>query len=278
MNKKNKIATGILLGGVLLSVALYAALKMYFYSNPIIICGSDKYSTGCLVSYAADLRLDKRTFLNCMTDNSNNTVLTEDAAAAKILNLPGGPVIFIGQLTDNSSYSGFYASVTTSSELKSITDNVLNNGIIVAKNEYLKIVVAQTNDNVKQFLEGQGYKYQSADYNVQLAKLQPNIDSFFKSFDLFNIKMEMNTIIGDKTSKYALLYFADYGNENTPAFFSGVLSQEITDYVDTNKLALVVKELPVANTLANSTKLANAALCAGVQNKYLEYSNILSTI
>jgi protein-disulfide isomerase len=276
MKKKNKIALGILIGGVMMAGAVYAVLRIYFYYNPIIICGSDKYSTGCLVSYASSLNLNKRNFINCMTDNSNNPVLKEDADAATVLNISVAPMIFAGQLTDNTDYTGFYIASATYDELKTISDNLINKGVDYAQSENLQAVKAKTADSVKQYLESQGYT--GTVYNDQLAKLQPSIDSYYKSFDMFNIKMKINTVLGNKNSKYALLYFVDYGGQYNSEFYSTLLSPEITDYVNTNKLALVVNELPTQNSVGDSMQLSNAALCAGVQNKYFEYSQILNTL
>ena len=276
MKKNTKITLAILIGSALFSIAFYAGFRIYFTNNPVVVCGDDKYSKACLITYAVDLKLDKKPFIDCVNGNSTDNIIADDANAASVLNLTAGPALYIGQLTDNSSFTGFYVSVSTYDDLKTITENALNKGIAFAQSENLAAVKARTNASVKSYLEGQGFS--GSKYNSELAKIQPQIDSYLGSFSLFNIQMKINNILGSNSNKISYLYFADYASQYVSQFNSILLSPLKTNYIDNGKVALIIKELPASNDLANSKSLASAALCAASQNKYFEYSDFLQNL
>ena len=276
MKKNTKIALAIIIGGVIFSAVVYVVFRLYFTNNPIVLCGDDKYSTGCLVKYATDLNLAKKPFIDCVNGNSTDNVIAEDVNAGTALQLASGPALFVGQITDNTNFTGFFVSVSTYTELKAVEDNVLNKGLTFAETENLKTTTEKINANVKQYLDGQGFTGDK--YNQELAKIQPDVDKYLASFKMFNIQMKMNSIRGNADSKVAILYFADYGSQYTSSINSILLAPAIADYVDGGKAALVVKEWPESSDLTDSKKLAAAALCAGVQQKYFEYTDFLSTL
>ena len=95
---------------------------------------------------------------------------------------------------------------------------------------------------------------------------------------MFKLQTTRDNIRGNVTSRYGFLYFIDYGAELTSQFYTVLLADVNKDFVDAGKMMLVIKDLPISNTLADSTKLANAVRCAGAQHKYFEYSDTLQTL
>lgn len=276
MNKNLKIAIVILFIGALLGAGIYAGLRWYFTENPVVICGDDVYSKGCLVTYAEELKLDKKAFIQCVNGTSTDNTITNDLLAADALELPAGPALFVGQVTDNSAFVGFYVSVGSYADLKIIADNALNYGIAYAQTENLKAVTTRLDASVKQYLEGQGFTGDA--YNSELAKIQPDIDDYLAGFELFSLQMKVNNIRGSIDNGIAFIYFVDYGSQYTSGLYTALLSEFYAEYVDTGTVAIVYKENARADEVSGSKALANAALCAGQQNKYFEYSDFLHTL
>lgn len=278
MNKQSKVALSILVSAVVLSIAIYVGLKWYFNENPIVVCGDDKYSRACLVSYARDLKINQREFITCIDGNSTDNIISEDIDAAQALGMSSAPALFVGQAsgTDNSTFVGFFVYPSSADELKTVANNLLDKGIGYAKEANLAAVKTKVNKQVEDYLKSKNYAPDK--YASELARLQPSLKSYFESFELFSLKMNMRNVQTKGSSQFTFLYFADYGSQYTPDFSSVILTAIKTEYIDTGKMKLVVKEMPLADDLGDSSLLSKGALCAGKQNKYFEYSDILNSL
>lgn len=81
-------------------------------------------------------------------------------------------------------------------------------------------------------------------------------------------------ILGDKNTKLAVVEFADYGCPQCKKSFTEVLPELRKKYIDTGKVKLVYKDLPIPST----AYLVEAALCAkdqGGDTAYFKYHDQL---
>ena len=74
--------------------------------------------------------------------------------------------------------------------------------------------------------------------------------------------------LGDVAAVVTLVEFTDYQCPFCRRHSAQTKPQLVTDYVETGKLKYVIREFPLAQIHPNALKAAEAALCAGDQDKY----------
>lgn len=75
---------------------------------------------------------------------------------------------------------------------------------------------------------------------------------------------------GSPTAKVALIEFSDYQCSFCARFVRDTYPQLIKDYVDTNKIKYVFRDLPLEGVHPNAFKAAEAAHCGGEQGRFWE--------
>ena len=80
--------------------------------------------------------------------------------------------------------------------------------------------------------------------------------------------------LGNKNAKVKVLEFSDYQCPFCYRFFSNTFPQILKDYIATGKIYYSYYNYPL-NIHQQAPKAAEAALCAGDQNKYWEYHDLL---
>ena len=83
-----------------------------------------------------------------------------------------------------------------------------------------------------------------------------------------------DAIKGNKNAPVTIVEFSDYECPFCAKFYSETLPQIQEKYIKTGKVKFVYKDLPLSFH-ANAQKAAEAAECAGEQDKYYEMHNIL---
>lgn len=82
--------------------------------------------------------------------------------------------------------------------------------------------------------------------------------------------------LGNKNAKVKVIEFSDFQCPFCNRFFSNTFSQILKDYVATGKIYYSYYNFPL-NIHLQAPKAAEASLCAGEQNKYWEYHDLLFT-
>ena len=83
-----------------------------------------------------------------------------------------------------------------------------------------------------------------------------------------------DAVKGDKNAPVTIVEFSDYECPFCGRFYSDTLSQIDNEYIKTGKVKLVYRDFPLSFH-AQAQKAAEAAECAGEQNKYYEMHNKL---
>ena len=88
-------------------------------------------------------------------------------------------------------------------------------------------------------------------------------------------KVDMDSLLdddavkGDSNAPVTIVEFSDYECPFCERFFSQTYSQIKSEYIDTGKVKLIYRDFPL-NFHQNAQKAAEAAECAGEQDKYYE--------
>ena len=83
-----------------------------------------------------------------------------------------------------------------------------------------------------------------------------------------------DTIKGDKNAPVTIVEWSDFECPFCARFYEQTLPQIEKNYIDTGKVKLVFRDFPL-NFHANAQKAAEAAECAGEQDKYWEMHDML---
>jgi protein-disulfide isomerase len=75
---------------------------------------------------------------------------------------------------------------------------------------------------------------------------------------------------GDKNAKVTIVEFSDYECPFCGVFFSETLPKIEQEFISTGKLKYVRRDFPLVSMHQNAMKAAEAAICAGKQEKYWE--------
>lgn len=75
---------------------------------------------------------------------------------------------------------------------------------------------------------------------------------------------------GSPDATVTLVEFTDYQCPFCQRHFAQTMPQIMTDYVETGKVRYIVREYPLKQIHSRAARAAEAALCAGEQNKYWE--------
>jgi len=84
-----------------------------------------------------------------------------------------------------------------------------------------------------------------------------------------------DTVLGDKNAKVTIIEFSDYQCPFCKKFYEETLPLLKTNYINTGKAKLIYRDYPLSSIHPNAQKAAEAAECAGEQNKYYEYHDKL---
>jgi protein-disulfide isomerase len=96
-----------------------------------------------------------------------------------------------------------------------------------------------------------------------------------KPFQPLDISLASAPSRGDRDAPVTLIEFTDFQCPYCGRYFSNTLPEVIKQYVDTGKVRYVIREMPLASIHPYAEKAAEAALCAGAQNKYWEMHDAL---
>lgn len=108
---------------------------------------------------------------------------------------------------------------------------------------------------------------------VQQPALQPNPENTYDNMEK-SVDSAGNYSIGNKNAKVKIEEYSDFQCPFCHAFFTSAYPQILKDYVSTGKVYYTFHNFPL-NIHPQAPKAAEAALCAGEQNKFWEYHDLL---
>jgi len=84
-----------------------------------------------------------------------------------------------------------------------------------------------------------------------------------------------DAVLGDKNAPVTIVEFSDYECPFCGRFYSQTEGQIKSEYIDTGKVKLIYRDFPLLRLHKNAQKAAEAAECAGEQDKYYEMHDML---
>ncbi|MFN7161247.1 MAG: DsbA family protein [Candidatus Gracilibacteria bacterium] len=81
--------------------------------------------------------------------------------------------------------------------------------------------------------------------------------------------------VGNKDAKVTIVEYSDYECPFCKKFYDQTIKQLEKEYISTGKVKFIYKDFPLHSIHPLSLPAANAARCAGAQNKYYEMHNAL---
>jgi protein-disulfide isomerase len=184
--------------------------------------------------YAKEIGLNVNDFNSCLDGGKFDQAVKDDLALAEKLGVNGTPAFFVN--------GKFLGGAFPFESFKDIIDKELAGKGSKNYKDYSKIL-------------------QDA-YNNPQGKL---FDPVPKIVDIGNSPLK-----GNKDAKVTIVEFSDFQCPYCESFFSGTFPQIQKEYIDTDKVRLFFKELPLISIHAYAQKAAEASLCAGDQGKFWE--------
>jgi len=87
--------------------------------------------------------------------------------------------------------------------------------------------------------------------------------------EIIDVSIDDDSILGDEDAPVTIIEFSDYECPFCARFYLNTLPQLKREYIDTGKIKLVYRDFPLSFH-QNAQKAAEAAECAGEQDKYYE--------
>jgi protein-disulfide isomerase len=87
--------------------------------------------------------------------------------------------------------------------------------------------------------------------------------------EIIDVSIDDDSILGDEDAPVTIIEFSDYECPFCARFYLNTLPQLKREYIDTGKVKLVYRDFPLSFH-QNAQKAAEAAECAGEQDKYYE--------
>jgi len=96
-----------------------------------------------------------------------------------------------------------------------------------------------------------------------------------RATQIYDISIDDDPVKGDPNAPVTIIEFSDFQCPFCSRFYSQTLPLIEKNYIDTGKIKLVYKDLPLDNLHSNARTAHIAAECADEQGKFWEYHDIL---
>jgi protein-disulfide isomerase len=284
MLKKNDIspkvsALAILIGGVIISSSIIITAQAY-KSVPSVNCDVEvPYSRDCLINYARELNLNTAEFTACLDNGDAKQEVQNDLDLAKKLGLSGTPSIFVGKKKDLVfSGFGFYglenSDVVTAIEM--LQNQTMNDVKAFLKEKQKELIINYKEQMVLFYSSEEGGSLNDEQIQAKLEETVPTDLELDGYLEPQNISLDGAQIEGN--GDVTLLVFSDYQCPYCKEFNKLIVSELRQDYISRDKLSYVFRDFPLENIHTSARIMAEAARCAGKQNKYFEYHDRLFNI
>jgi protein-disulfide isomerase len=205
-------------------------------ANPSEATATDKtpdvLSVDALKKTAGTLGLDQGKFDSCLDESKYQDKVSKEAASAAGVGINGTP--------------GF-----------------LLNGLVISGAQPYSV-----------FKDTIDYELEGGSWTSPSAKVKYLVDGNFNngeiSIDRQSLDIGDSPVKGDAGAKITFIEFSDFQCPFCSSFYANTLSQITKEYIDTGKLKLVYKQLPLTFH-QYAQKAAEASLCANEQGKFWEF-------
>ncbi len=183
-------------------------------------------------------------------DNTPNEIPQE-----KPMEIKANEKITVRKSTYNNMLKGLIAAVAIAAFLGGLTIGTFDKSDSGLSGEELKELLAEI-------------KTAPVPQPVQQPS-QPNVPQ------IFQISLDDDPVKGDPNAPVTVVEFSDFQCPFCSRFFVQTLPQLQETYIDTGKVKLVYRDLPLDNLHPNARPAAIAAECADEQGKFWDYHDVL---
>lgn len=104
---------------------------------------------------------------------------------------------------------------------------------------------------------------------------QPTTQNPTQPAPVVQVTVDDDAVLGNPDAKLTVIEFSDFQCPFCSDFYTETLPLIKKAYIDTGKIKLVYRDLPLSDKHPQSQKAAEAAECAGEQDKYFEMHDLL---
>lgn len=91
----------------------------------------------------------------------------------------------------------------------------------------------------------------------------------------FDVSADDDAVLGDPNAEITIIEFSDYQCPFCKKFYDETLPLLKSNYIEKGKVKIIYRDYPLSSIHPKAQKAAEAAECAGEQNKYYEYHDKL---
>jgi len=242
--------------------------------------GENRLDAECFLKYAEDLDLDTDKFGECVADNKHDEVIDREIAAGEGYGVQGTPSLYIGK-GEGDSFQAFYVGGVRSDDIELIIEKLESSSVAEAYAywvNYLNESLVEFELQVREYYASEdggsltGEELESAVAEV-IDEQRTQIDQLFVMKDF---TVGDGVVTGD--GEIVMMEFSDYECPYCQEFASSVLVQAKETFVESGKARFIFRDFPLEQIHTRARDAANAARCAGDQDKYFEYHNLLFEI
>lgn len=238
---------------------------------------ADPLNKDCLVSYAEDLGLDIDEFQSCYEAKKFDEQVGKELSYGEEIGVQGTPSVLAGENKNGKMRGIFVGSGVTKNQLEQFLSDVEKNGVNKAAEEWKKTQLAGLS----------AYETQLRDYYTQQGQTGDTLkNSVSSGLNTRKQEIESETQVkeytygdglrrGNEDAKAVVMEFSDYECPYCQRFAQAEVGKYIKEQSDSGKLLFVYRDFPLESIHPKARGAANAARCAGAQDKYFEYHDKL---
>lgn len=293
MNKNNEIEGGIftpiaiLFSGLLISLAIIVGLEFAkdranaFDISTINCTDASPLSRDCLIETAYDLDLNLDKFVACVDEDTFADQVQADYDAGVEYGVQGTPTVFLGK-GEGDSFQGFYVGTGVPYEnLADLIEHLEENSVEDTVEYWIDEQISSLDGFEKQVedyyksVEGGELKGEELQEAVA-AVVDDTRQRINNDHQLKELEIGDGFEMGD--GEVVFMEFSDYECPFCQQFAEETLEQIKSDYVDSGRVRFVFRDFPLDNIHPNARLAAEAARCAGDQDRYFDYHDQLFNI
>lgn len=239
---------------------------------------TDPLSKDCYLSYAETVGIDVDDFQSCYDAKKFDKAIAEEIKYGEQIGVQGTPSILLGENKGGDKMQGFFVgSGVTKADLSELISVIEKDGINRAVDSWKS----------KQTAGLATYETQLRDYYTQQGQSGDTLANSVKT-GLDQRRQEIETeaalkeytfgdglLRGDKDTKAVVMEFSDYECPYCLRFAQGETGQYIKEQSDEGKILFIYRDFPLESIHPKARGAANAARCAGDQDKYFEFHDKL---
>lgn len=279
----------ILLGGLLIALSIYFAGQGGFSfgrngdtatdgSGSAADCSGDtRLDEECFLKYAESLDLDADEFGECVAESKHDDVIDREISAGEGYGVQGTPSLYLGK-GKGDEFQGFYVGGIGFSDIELIIEKLESSSVADAYAfwlDYLNESLAQLELQVRDhYTSADGGSLTGEELERAVAEVMDEQRTLIEEqFILKDFTVGNGVVEGN--GEVVIMEFSDYECPYCQEFASSVLVQVKETFVESGRARFIFRDFPLEQIHPRARDAANAARCAGDQDKYFEYHNLL---